>query len=653
MNTLQHDNNSAQAPGGGSLNSLNLKRRLLNPLSSILLIIICGLLGFFGTIHSPFQYDDAHAIVENPYIKDLSKFQETVGFGNIFNRSILLLTFAINMDIGGVNVFGYHLANIFIHICVGILILFITKELAELMPRKETRLPLLVALAYVLQPLTVEPVAYLSSRSALLVTLFYLLSFYCFIRFIKYRGHYAGTRYLYLPILSLAFFALGTGTKETIITLPFVALVYLWIRSSPPYSPKDWLKWFFVLSPVWLYLMYRAMIMGNPFRVQADISLELMNRSQYFLTEIKVIVFYYLLKWFLPIGLNFEPHIRMVDGGADLLIALGILFLMGLFLKQPLAKFAMIWALLTVLPESSFIPLKQMASEHRTYLPGVGISLLMGMGFLHLARSFSLARAASICIIVLMAFLTLSRGLVYRTEVSLWEDTVRKSPGKILVHNNLAAIYIGKKRYEDARRELQTILQLEPTYANAYSNLGLLHIRQQQWEDAQKEFEQALLYDPSNDFNYAMIGLVRNNMGRPQEAISYLERAIELKPEMPDYHFTLGNSYRQLKQYDNALKEYRLTLQYQPNNALAHNSIAVVFWEMKMYPLATTALKQALAIDKKNVEILSNLAGVYIVQRQFLEAIPHLEHILALQPENENAINLLRVAKVLKDENKP
>ena len=122
---------------------------------------------------------------------------------------------------------------------------------------------------------------------------------------------------------------------------------------------------------------------------------------------------------------------------------------------------------------------------------------------------------------------------------------------------------------------------------------------------------------------------------------------------MPDYHFTLGNSYRQLKQYDNALKEYRLTLQYQPNNALAHNSIAVVFWEMKMYPLATTALKQALAIDKKNVEILSNLAGVYIVQRQFLEAIPHLEHILALQPENENAINLLRVAKVLKDENKP
>ena len=64
------------------------------------MICCMGVLAFYGTLHSPFHYDDAHAIVENPYIKDLGKFQEKVGIQNIFNRSVLLLSFAINQNIG-------------------------------------------------------------------------------------------------------------------------------------------------------------------------------------------------------------------------------------------------------------------------------------------------------------------------------------------------------------------------------------------------------------------------------------------------------------------------------------------------------------------------------------------------------------------------
>ena len=40
-------------------------------------------------------------------------------------------------------------------------------------------------------------------------------------------------------------------------------------------------------------------------------------------------------------------------------------------------QFGFLWALLTILPTSSLIPLKQIAVEHRTYLPGVGLSLVL------------------------------------------------------------------------------------------------------------------------------------------------------------------------------------------------------------------------------------------------------------------------------------
>ena len=85
-------------------------------IKAICLICFMGLLAFYGTLHSPFHYDDVHAIIENPHIKDIGTFQEKVGIQNVFNRSVLLLSFAINQHFGELEVFGYHLVNILIHI---------------------------------------------------------------------------------------------------------------------------------------------------------------------------------------------------------------------------------------------------------------------------------------------------------------------------------------------------------------------------------------------------------------------------------------------------------------------------------------------------------------------------------------------------------
>ena len=103
-------------------------------IKAICLICFMGLLAFYGTLHSPFHYDDVHAIVENPHIKDLSNFQEKVGIQNIFNRSVLLLSFAINQHFGETEVFGYHLINILIHILTSILCFFLTKEFLYIEP---------------------------------------------------------------------------------------------------------------------------------------------------------------------------------------------------------------------------------------------------------------------------------------------------------------------------------------------------------------------------------------------------------------------------------------------------------------------------------------------------------------------------------------
>ena len=158
-------------------------------IKAIFFLCCMGLLVFYGTLHSPFHYDDAHAIVENPHIKDLSKFQERVGIQNIFNRSVLLLSFAINQHIGEMKVFGYHLVNILIHILNSILWFFLVKGFLYIEPSKNrlllNTLPLVCSIIHLVNPINVQAVTYLSSRSSLLATFFYLLAFYIFLKFLK------------------------------------------------------------------------------------------------------------------------------------------------------------------------------------------------------------------------------------------------------------------------------------------------------------------------------------------------------------------------------------------------------------------------------------------------------------------------------------
>lgn len=632
-------------------------------IKSTALIAALGLLAFFGTLHSPFVYDDLNTIVDNPYIANLSEFQSTVGIENIFNRSVLLLTFAVNRAIGQLDVFGFHLGNILIHVCVGIVFYFLTAELLFLESSKSRtrlqRLPLLASLIYLLHPLAVEPVSYLSSRSSLLATLFYLLSFFYFVRFL--RGRSAGKeetgKFLY-PVLSLLYFLLGTGTKGIIVTLPVMAAVYFWFQSGEANPRKLAPALGAILLPLFLYAGYRALKTGSLLTLKTDPTALLMDRGLYFLTQVKEIVFYYLLKLFLPLNLNLEPDARLVSGIGDpgWMAGLAIMLVLGTGIwlwGSRLMQFAFLWALVTILPTSSIVPLKQIVTEHRAYLPGVGISLFLGRVFLSFPGLAGRRAVLAYGFILLLSALTLNRGLDFRGEVILWEDTARKSPRKALVHNNLAAAYLGVKRYEAARRELERTLRLNPRHSDAYINVGHIDAHEKRWRQARDAFDRAIELGSAKAGAFYNAGKIRMRLNRPAEAVPFLEKAAAMKPHVAEFHFELANAYRIIRRYDEALLEYRQALKIQPGHIQALNNIGVIFWNLKDFGLAEKQFKKVLAQGEDGVEIHNNLASLYMLKNRYGEAIPHLKRLIALQPHNVKARQMLRAALALKDGNRP
>ncbi len=629
---------------------------ILARLKALALICICGIIIFFVTVHSPFLYDDAHAIEDNPYIKNLSQFQQTVGVQNIFNRSILLFTFSVNHSIGQLDVFGYHLTNIILHLCVAIILYFLTFEILKIeqtdLAPKFKNLPLVVSLFHIFHPMNVESVAYLSSRSSLLVTLFYLLSFYIFIRFINLKQN-GKWKKIYYPLIVLLLFYLGLGSKEIIVTFPIIAILYLWL-SSPKKKFKKFLpELAIVLIPLIIYLLYRYMEMGSLLVIKNDPYSYMLDRGLYALTQIKVIFSYYLAKLIFPINLNFEPDVRLISGILDWEWIASLVMGAGLaicifYQKSTLLKCAFIWALVTILPTSSIIPLKQIATEHRTYLPGIGISMGLGIFFLRTASCSRLINSTLIIVLVFFGLLAINRSLDYRSEIILWEDTVKKSPYKSLAHNNLGTAYLSKERYKEAQKSFKTSSALSPSSTEPYINLGHIEARNKEWGKAKLKYDLALKLGANRSQVFYNSGRMRLKLNKPEEAIPFLLEAIKIKRHRPLYHQELGNAYRAIKQYDLALKSYRKVIELEPSHVEAQNNIGVIFWNIKALDKAELEFKKALAMEDKNT-IHNNLANLYIAKKQFSKAIPHLRTIIARNPDDSRAKNLLHIVKIIQD----
>jgi len=618
-------------------------------LKSVTLLTCMGLLAFWATFYSPFIYDDAHAIVENPYIQHLSDYQKSVGIENIFNRSVLLLTFAVNREIGGLDVFGYHLTNVLVHILTGLVWFFLVSELLLLEPLRHrlNRLPLICASIHLINPLTVETVTYISSRSSGLATFFYLVAFYIFCRLVRPRKENLAWAGKLLFIVGISgFLFLGAGTKEIVVTFPLMAIIYIWLITPAGERKSLKTKIGAILLPLLLYFCYRYMEQGNIFSLKADPVSGETSRFLYFFSQIKVAVHYYLLKLFLPFNLNFEPDIRLLPGFIDgqLVFTVGILGAGAIMIfrhKSPILQFAVLWFFITLLPSSSFIPLKQIATEHRTYLPGLGFSLALGWLFLNAQSVRALATGLLLAFLSFNFLLTVNRSLDYRSEIMLWKDTVEKSPNKALVHNNLATAYMENEMLEEAKEELAITLQLNPAQSDAYANLGHIHFRQEHWNKAIEEFDHAIALGSNKPDTYYFAGLAWSKQKAYGEAIPFLQKAVSMRSHKTDYHFDLGNAFRLVGSFDEALQEYRQTLEIQPKHPQAQNNIGVIFWNLKAYERAEMEFKKALDIQQDLPDIHQNLAALHMINNRYANAIPYLEQVLKLQPGNATARKLL------------
>ncbi|MCD6308766.1 MAG: tetratricopeptide repeat protein, partial [Candidatus Latescibacteria bacterium] len=439
--------------------------------------------------------------------------------------------------------------------------------------------------------------------------------------------------------------------KETVFTLPFAILLvesYFFeggVRALvlKLKSPRAWLY----IAPFAAFLLILPALLS--FDPQAFFGTAVSQRHpdplltpwRYLITQFRVLVTYIRLL-FVPVVQNFEydyPAARSLFEARVLLSLLILVFTarvaVRLFRRERLLSFGIAWFFLTLSVESTLKPLGNVIFEHRLYLPMFGFALFLCVMLFRLfgGRGKNVAAIILLVIVILCSVLAVRRNAMWRTDITLWSDVVKKSPGKARPHTYLGAALIKAGDMRGGLDHLRTALELDPNDDNANHNIGSAFYIQGNYDEAEPYFRRAVELDDTNAEAWYHLGVIADSRGAHEDALALMERSLALNPGQPDALYAAGNILVELARPGDAAAMYRRALTLNPGFTEARNNLANTLLMTGSAAGAVEELTRILASDPENVEAHINLGIAFADIGEFDRALGHARKALALDPD--------------------
>jgi tetratricopeptide (TPR) repeat protein len=427
--------------------------------------LLCGAVGlaYLIAFWGAFQFDDYHVILLNPAVHSWRGWRESMpGI-----RPLLKLSYVLNW-VSGLGLLGFHAVNLLCHAASALCVFALCRRWGDALGLDPAQIPAVAvttALLFALHPAQTEAVTYVSGRSVALMALCYLGA--C----LAYRQDASGSRQLLSPLL----FAAALFTKETAWTLPFAILLTEAAGCRASWRDRLWglrLHWAVLALAAGAMLAmegYRRLLMGS--LAARDLGTNLLTQvgGQVYLLTQPLLLLRVNIDPDLAVLTTITPSLALKAAALLLLTLAGILQLR----RRPWLGAGILWTFLHLLPTNSLLPRLDVANDRQLYVALIGPALILAVVLWgRLPR-----RAAALATLVLalgLGVATAERNLDYRTELSLWQATVRESPNKARVWNNLGYAYQLAGDIPAARRAYQHALALDPSHVKARINLDAL-----------------------------------------------------------------------------------------------------------------------------------------------------------------------------------
>ncbi len=595
------------------------------------LIVLSGVVAYANSFSNPFILDDQRAIVANEQIRTLWPLSTPLTPPDetpVARRPLVSLSFAVNYAINGLDVRGYHVGNLIIHLFCALALFGVIRRTLELSPlptpfgAHPATLAAACALIWMLHPIHSELVNYVSQRTTALKNLFYLLTVYCSIRALQPGGYWRAA-----AILACAG---GMASKESMVTAP--VLVGLFDRMFVYRSLRDAVRCrsplYIGLAASWAILIALMMSGGRTtvgFNTGVSGWTYLLNQPAVLLDYLRLAV------W---------PHGFVVDYGvvraiqvADTFwpLAAIVAFLVGSIAvarRWPRAGFLCLSFFILLAPTSSIVPIaSEVGAERRMSLPLAALVILAacaaGSGALTMpafrsrlpgvpktvvGRHTRTAMMGVFIICAVLTLLTFLRNREYQSTLTLARTTVERRP------HGRAYYTLGNELFEAGRRDeaLRYFWRAAPNFAGARFALGTELIADDDVEGGVAQLREFATQMPEHaavPSARQMMATALASRGDYQEAIAELQLLLAIEPDNPRAHRLIGQLLvRTNTQSGDGLQHLLRAAELQPGDAALHDLLGDVLALQGRFAEAAQQFSRALRIDPMYDPARANLA---------------------------------------------
>lgn len=522
----------------------------------IAVLVVLAIFVYSPALRFEYVWDDRLLFLESSDLRPgafrLRRIFEPILVESTYFRPLVLLTMVAEFFTVGVNSAVSHGVNILIFIANVLLVFLLGKAMVRVSFGGAYAIPsaMVGAMAYLLSPVNVEPVAWVAGRFDLMVTTFVLLALY--------TGLF-GRTIMVTHVLSPLCFFLALLCKEMAVTMPVLLLLLIWGRAvqagefrltevwqylkSVALSSRERGRYLAYAAAFLVYLVLRAYFI--PQVVHADKNqIEYLSPLTWFAfvghTEL-----FYLRKLLLPF-IDLGPHHPFnISSFPPMKLAIGVAmpFLTGVLIwvitkRSALAAAFFTCVLVALLPVLNIIPLTIAGSighERFLLMPGAlaAVGLATGAGVLlnrfctKTLEDDSVARQKRISMyvgVVILCWIAVS-GLNARSTLPLWG-------------NNYALWKWSYAKYPEDRNAkfMHSVTALDAGHIDEYLSLVDL--------------------PPTNADDALVYSSYLKGAGRCEEALHILKQIENLEgtrfTKQPVYNIQ-ADCYLRLKQFDDAL----------------------------------------------------------------------------------------------------
>ena len=559
--------------------------RLKPHLWPILTLLVLVIAVFGQTLDHDFlsNWDDHAYVTRNATVKGITPAHLKAAFTSLYVGNyapVHIISYMVDHALWGMRPAGFHGTNLLLHAVNGLLFYLLVFRITG---RRAWAFP--AAALFLIHPVQVESVAWISQRKNLLSMGFFLAAL---LTYIEYRRQQEEKRALPYT-LAIVLFVTALLAKPVAVVLPLALLIYDLCCASPARRPG-------LLTDKIPFVAAAATMAVVTFMVQ---SAEMGGgRAEFhggtplatFLT-MQTVLARYLGMLFWPVNLS-ALYLPRIHSGIDTEVGLALLLTAGLcvagvVLFRHNRRFFFGYALffLGLLPVSQIVPLVTLMNDRYLYFPLIGAAWLAGgivCAVTDMAPSLrrTLLLTGGGTLLTFLCLLSFQRTGAWHDSITLWSDVVRKTPDsreawaalaesymnagrnqealrtydevfafqgdfaepimerKAL--NNASVLYMDGNRFDRALTLLQTLVAKYPDYAPGFVNLGYCHFATRNLPAAEQAYGSALALAPGNTSALMGLGNISLETGKTEAARHYYDEALANGGNGPDLQYNLA-----------------------------------------------------------------------------------------------------------------